>query len=92
MSANPVDVAVLEAMKQERPKLWRKLIKAARRAQGRVPVQTERGDERRAMAVLSASIHGRRTSGKRQRKDAKAIRRAMRAEVDALTHTQDSAA
>jgi hypothetical protein len=72
-----LDTATLLRMKAQYPALWRKLIKAARKAEGRTPVRSEAGDEKRALYAVSQAIRG-RTTGKRARKDAKAIKRAMR--------------
>lgn len=79
-----LDVETLMRMKAERPALWRKLIRAARKAEGRTPVRTEAGDQKRAMYATSEAIRG-RTTGKRARKDAKAIKRAMRELSQAFT-------
>ena len=67
----------VERIKREAPKLYAKLVKAAKQERGLVPVHTESGDDKRARLALSAAIHGKPVSGKRSRKDAKAIRRAM---------------
>ena len=72
-----LDTATLLRMKAQHPSLWRKLVKAARKAEGRQPITTESGDEKRALYAVSAAIRG-TTTGKRARKDAKAIKRAMR--------------
>ena len=72
-----LDVETLMRMKAEHPALWRKLVKAARRAEGRTPIRTESGDAKRAMYATSQAMRG-RTTGKRARKDARAIKRAMR--------------
>lgn len=72
-----LDTETLLRLKAERPALWRKLIQAARKAEGRQPVRTEDGDQKRALYATSAAMRG-RTTGKRARKDAKAIKRAMR--------------
>jgi len=77
-----LDVETLMRMKAEHPALWRKLIQAARKAEGRVPVRTEAGEAKRAMYAVSEAMRG-RTTGKRARKDARAIKRAM----TALNHT-----
>lgn len=71
-----LDTATLMRLKAEHPSLWRKLVKAARKAEGRQPIRTEAGDQKRAMYATSAAIRG-RTTGKRARKDARAIKRAM---------------
>lgn len=67
----------VERIRAEAPALFAKLMKAAKRQRGLVPVRTETGDDKRARLALSAAIHGKRTSGKRARKDVKRIRRAM---------------
>jgi len=77
-----LDTATLLELKAKHPALWRKLIQAARKAEGRVPVRTEAGEAKRAMYAVSEAMRG-RTTGKRARKDARAIKRAM----TALNHT-----
>lgn len=72
-----IDPAVLR-IKRENPKLFRKLAKLARKQRALQPTRTENGVARRARLALSATIHGQRVSGKRARKDEKAIKRAMR--------------
>ena len=72
-----LDVATLMRMKAEHPALWRKLIQAARKAEGRQPIRTAAGEAKWAMYAVSQSLRG-RTTGKRARKDARAIKRAMR--------------
>lgn len=79
-----LDVATLLRLKADRPALWRKLIRAARKAEGRTPIRTDAGDAKRALYATSAAIRG-TTTGKRARKDAKAIKRAMRALSQAST-------
>ena len=64
-------------IKQESASLYAKLVKLAKQQRGLVPVHTESGDDKRARLAMSAAIHGKRVSGKRSRKDAKKIRRAM---------------
>lgn len=73
-----IDPAILR-IKHENPRLFAKLAKLARQQRALQPVRTEAGDHRRARLALSAAIHGKRVSGKRARKDQKAITRAMRA-------------
>ena len=72
-----IDPDVLR-IKQENPGLFAKLVKLAKRQRGLVPIRTPEGDDKRARLAMSAAIHGKPVSGKRSRKDAKAIRRAMR--------------
>lgn len=86
MSETTLDIATLMRMKAQHPALWRKLVKAARKAEGRQPVRTDAGDAKRALYAVSQAIRG-ATTGKRARKDAKAIKRAMRDQT--LTTSSD---
>lgn len=66
-----LDMATLLRMKQQHPALWRKLIKAARKAEGRTPIRSDKGDAKRALTQLVG------TSGRQRRKARKGIQRAM---------------
>lgn len=78
-----LDTATLLRMKAAHPALWRKLVKAARKAEGRTPITTDAGDAKRALTQLVG------TSGRQRRNARKAIQRAMRAQQDTTPPTFD---